>query len=266
MLLSEKNPEQLENNFARLTDSRMNNLFQQPYDEDSVGKFLEHLKNYKENLAWSDNAKAHIAQCYSMLAHRFLTGIDGFPKRPVKALWLFKESASLGDVKAHAFIGISWVANKNLDNANKAWREFYNLVYDEIEASNSQLPSEKAEDYLKTFLSIFDCAIDNECTNLIHRYYVIATFILGYFDYFSKRCEELEEEYDTLTDKLPQNPIEATDISELSEEEIDLLTNYARVQKEKDTLEKVYRYIREVGTNLQKEYGNTTAMIYRIED
>lgn len=266
MLLSEKNPEQLENNFARLTDSRMNNLFQQPYSEDSVGKFLEHLKNYKENLSWSDNAKAHIAQCYSMLAHRFLTGIEGFPERPAKALWLFKESASLGDIKAHAFIGISWVANKNLDNANKAWREFYNHVYDEIEASNSQLPSEKAEDYLKTFLSIFDCAIDNECTNLIHRYYVIATFILGYFDYFSKRCEELEEEYDTLTDKLPQNPIEATDISELSEEEIDLLTNYTRVEKEKNTLEKVYRYIREVAINLQKEYGNTTAMIYRIED
>jgi predicted ferric reductase len=201
-----------------------------------------------------------------MLAHRFLTETDGFPKRPVKALWLFKESASLGDVKAYAFIGISWVANKNLDNANKAWREFYNHVYDEIEASNSQLPSEKAEDYLKTFLSIFDCAIDNKCTNLIHRYYVIATFILGYFDYFSKKCEELEEEYDTLTEKLPEDPIEATDISELSEEEIDLLTNYTRVQKEKDTLEKVYRYIREVGTNLQKEYGNTTAMIYRIED
>lgn len=166
------------------------------------------------------------------------------------------------DVITFVHLGRCWLDINNHNNANEAWRDYYNYVYDLFE-NHVPISDEQQEILLNGFCLIFEAAIEKEETDLIHQYYLIAALKLGFIEYATKKLEILNERIDALNEKLPTEEISSDDGNIV--ESINTLLEYLEFEKEKIQFTSVYSYVRNFISEMQSKHGNGTIMMYRLE-
>ena len=104
-----------------------------------VGKYIDGLE---EKILLSESAGDSLAKNFFVIAEKYFYGYDGYEKNTFKALRYYRESAKRGFYRAYIYVGLYWlIEKKSLEQADSAWREFYNAIYNKV-CNNKELLTE----------------------------------------------------------------------------------------------------------------------------
>ncbi|MBR3758246.1 MAG: GIY-YIG nuclease family protein [Bacteroidaceae bacterium] len=246
-------------------NQELKNLFGDESKTKYFDKTITYLTGLREKIMLAETDSDKLSENYLILAKEYMKGKDDLPPYNAKTKSLLNKSIELGNKIAYVYLGIWWLNNKNRNNADKAWRDYYNDVYDLFE-NNVPISDEQQEILLNGFCLIFEEAIEKEETDLIHQYYLIAVLKLGFIEYAIKKLEILNERIDALNEKLPTEgfSVEYNDTDNLIESTKTLLEHF-EFEKEKLQFTTVYSFVRDFISEMQNKHDNGTIMMYRLE-
>lgn len=187
--------------------------------KERVGTYLDSIE---EKFLLSPSVGDKLGENYYTLAEKYHYGNDGYDKNEYKALRYYKESAKLGYHIAHVSIGKWWyTTNQDRNRLDKAYREFYNAVYEKLSNEGYLMSDEEKRLTLEAFLDVFNFSANNDVKDILHDYYFMMAISLGFSDFLCKKMEEVNK----LAEEVSANPYdESVDYSSLSWEEKHLNT------------------------------------------
>lgn len=168
-------------------------------------------------------------------------------------LKLLNKSLELGNPFTNAYIGIYWLYKDNnnainRDKAQKAWKDYYNYVYDTITDKNKIVGTQDTENILSAFFDIFHTAIERKAKDLIHSYYLITAAGLKLVEFYDKRIAELNN---------LMNNYDKNDINHQMQ-----YCKFAKVDIERIRI--VHAYMKEFSKEVAQS-GNYHRTVYRLE-
>ena len=208
--------------------------------------------------------------------HDYYFGRNGKEKNIEKALRLYKKQVANGNIIGDIYVGICHYNFNQVAQTDKAWKEFYNHVYELLEAEGKNLITpESSKALVDAFHQMFEYAVRAEITELIHDYYILAALKLGYLEYVAGKMQETSERFDSMTEamnNLKKIVLEAPlaqllAIEGFSEKLAEAERCATTLQTEKDNLANTYTFVRGRIAGFQERYdGNSELMMYRLED
>lgn len=222
---------------------------------------VPYIQSLEEKYLLSHGEGIELAENYFTLAmkysggHESIDGYENYPNNDYKALLFLKKSAELGLKKAHIYIGIFWIKKGIKDKADKAWREYYNYVYDIIIEKDTQLYKELKNELLEGMTLLISSALTNDAEELVHQNYIYASLHLDIINYYTERLNDISNR-----DCYKHNQSENIDYSSLSTDELTTLLDrqleFIDAEKERKIIEIVHECVKKFITKLNIQNGN----------
>jgi hypothetical protein len=199
-------------------------------------------------------------------AHNYFFGINDCDKDVNKAFEIYMKYLENGNITGFVYTGWCFYEKGAIGKATENWKQYYNAVYDLLVNENNTSLTQK-ECYIEGFCDMYNFALDNNISHLIHDYYIIATISLGFFEYYGQKLENINTRMETLNDRITEfNFEEDSDDIDVLLKKADIFLEYANVEKEKDVAIKVYTFVKEKLSELQEKTDGNKIIMYRLDD
>lgn len=136
-----------------------------------------------------------------------------------KALELFIQSEEEGSITATAYISICYYKMGQVDKADKSLHSFYNSIYDLIVGELFPIiTDEQKQILLDAFFQIFYILTKENRTDLIHKFYYMAAWQLGFREYLVAKLALLAETIISTINNLTEGLSQTTESEYISKE------------------------------------------------